>query len=135
MFNCDISNVATKAESIAKNVDLGDSSKWNGENYRDISNLFKPLIGIECQTIEKIYTVEEDWHDIQLQIYLESQEIATAVGILFNWSFDCFGWAKIGVCDKCIRTNFLNSKQKMKEGTIRYENTQSISKKKNIQYL
>jgi hypothetical protein len=130
MFKCDISNVAIKAEDIAKNIDLGDSSRWNGEDYDEIKNLFKPLIGCYCQKNEKFYTIEEDWHDIQLRIYLELQEIATAIGISFNLSFDCFGWAKSGVCDKCIKTNFLNSKQKMEEGTIRYENSQPISKKK-----
>ena len=130
MFKCDISNVSAKAECIVKNIDVEDSSWLSGRAKRDINNLFKPLIGLEYQTIEKFYTIEEDWHDIQLRIYLELQEIATLVGISFNWSFDCFEWrARVGVCAKCRQTNFLNSKQKIKEDTICYENFQPISEK------
>ena len=130
MFKCDISNVSAKAECIVKNIDVEDSSWLSGKAERDINNLFKPLIGLEYQTIEKFYTVEEDWHDIQLRIYLELQEIATLVGISFNWSFDCFEWrARVGVCAKCRKTNNLNSKQKIKEDTICYENFQPISEK------
>ena len=128
MFKCDIINISTKAECIIKNADL-EYSSFRSKAHCDIENIYKPLVGVEYQTTEKFYTVKEDWHDIQLRIYLELKEIAKTVGISFNWSFDCT-WI-IGVCPKCSKTNILNSNPKRKDSTMFYENNQPISKKNN----
>ena len=76
--------------------------------------MFQPILEVERQEKpnEHFYTIRNDWHDVQLRVDLELNEIAKAIEIPFERVFKCT--SVIGVCPKCIKTSFVKKKSSKK---------------------